>query len=241
VLVALADADDHRRARIENHCCPIPCWRVSRRELDRAVKGRQRRRLPTIGRIDSTFDVLVLCTGNICRSPMAAALLEARLADRGVAARVASAGLSFDGRPPTDEAIGAALGYKVSIGDHRSRVLSAPLLETADLIIAMERFHVREAMVLDAASIERCFTLKELVRRGEAAGPRHHDESVPAWLRRVGSGRRTMELLGASDSDDVADPYQGKQQVYDACIAEIDELIRRLVDLVWPLAGEGVA
>ena len=44
--------------------------------------------LTTLARID----ILILCTGNTCRSPMAEALLRATLADRGIEARVSSAG-----------------------------------------------------------------------------------------------------------------------------------------------------
>jgi protein-tyrosine-phosphatase len=87
----------------------------------------------------------------------------------------------------------------------------------------------------------RCFTLKELVRRGEAAGPRRRDEQLDAWLARVSTDRRPMELLGESAEDDVADPYLGSPKVYAACIAELDDLVQRLVDLVWPMAEEGVA
>jgi hypothetical protein len=105
----------------------------------------------------------------------------------------------------------------------------------------MERLHAREAVVLGESLLSRCFTLKELVRRGEAAGARRQDESIEEWLSRVSAGRRPMELLGASDDDDVADPYLGSPKVYAACIAELDDLTERLVTLMWPLAKEGAA
>jgi protein-tyrosine-phosphatase len=47
-----------------------------------------------------------------------------------------------------------------------------------------------------------------------------------------------MELLGESADDDVADPYLGSHRVYAACIAEIDDLVERLVNLMWPVASE---
>src|SRR5258706_10919652 len=89
----------------------------------------------------AALNVLILCTGNICRSPMAEALLRARLEQRGVDATVSSAGITFEGRAATDEAIKAAAGYGVDITRHRSRIMSAELLDGADLIIAMERLH----------------------------------------------------------------------------------------------------
>jgi len=172
---------------------------------------------------------------------MAEGLLRARLHERGVDATVSSAGITFEGRAATDEAIRAAAAYDVDISSHRSRVMSAELVHQADLIIAMERMHAREAVVLGDSLFRRCFTLKDLVRRGETIGPRRRDESIQDWLGRAASDRRPMELLGESADDDVADPYLGSPKVYAACIAELDDLVQRLVGLLWPLAREGVA
>jgi hypothetical protein len=47
--------------------------------------------------------------------------------------------------------------------------------------------------------------------------------------------------LGESEEDNVADPYLGSPKVYEACIVEFDDLTRRLVGLLWPVAREGVA
>ena len=165
---------------------------------------------------------------------MAEALLRERLRERDVEATVSSAGLSFDGRPATDEAVAAGASHQLDLTSHRSRVLATDLVTQADLVIGMERLHAREAVVLDERALDRTFTLKELVRRARAAGRRAHDESLADWLRRVGSGRRPLDLLGASPEDDVADPYRQPSTVYAACIAEIDELVRSLVELAWP-------
>jgi protein-tyrosine-phosphatase len=172
---------------------------------------------------------------------MAEAVLRERLRERGIDARVSSAGLSFDDRPATPEAVEAAAALRVDIRQHRSRIMAIEMLERADLIIAMERLHAREAVVLGEGLFSRTYTLKELVRRGEAKGPRGGDERVAEWLERLGAGRRPMELMGRSDDDDVADPYGRGRPVYDACIGEIDDLVRRAVDLIWPRANEGAA
>ena len=174
---------------------------------------------------------------------MAEAVLRERLRSRGIEATVSSAGITFDGRAATDEAVKAAAAYNLDISEHRSRLMNAELVHRADLVVGMERLHAREAVVLGDSLLPRCFTLKELVRRGEAVGARRQDETVEAWLSRANAGRRPMELLGESDDDDVADPYLGPPRVYDACIAEIDDLVERLVDLIWPweLVKEGAA
>jgi protein-tyrosine phosphatase len=173
---------------------------------------------------------------------MAEGLLRTRLAQRGVVATVSSAGLSFDDHPATPEAVVAAGRHGVDIAPHRSRILDAQMVKDADLIIAMERFHAREVMVLDPEAPRRTFTLKELVRRAIAIGPRDAGEPLQSWLERAASGRRTADLLGQSLDDDVADPYRRSDAVYDACAAEIDQLVTTLARLAWPsAAAEGAA
>ena len=174
---------------------------------------------------------------------MAEALLRERLREHGVDVTVSSAGLSFDGREATREAIDAGAAYDVDLSSHRSRIMTADLIAGADLVVAMERMHAREATVLADGAFAKTFTLKELVRRGRAAGPRARDETLAEWLGRVGRDRRPMDLMGESRDDDVADPYMSAPKVYAACIAELDQLVRQLVDLAWPRAhnAEGAA
>jgi protein-tyrosine phosphatase len=167
---------------------------------------------------------------------MAEALLRDSLQSRGVDARVSSAGISFDGRGATEDAIRAAEAFDLDITGHRSRIMNAEVVQQADLVIGMERLHAREAVVLGPTLFGRTFTLKEIVRRGELIGPRRADESLDEWMARAGEGRRPMELFGESPDDDIPDPYQQSPKVYAKCIELLDDLTDRLVDLVWPVA-----
>ncbi len=86
------------------------------------------------------FSVLVVCTGNSCRSPMAHCLL-AHLLD-GVAADVSSAGTDAPvGRPATEEAVGVLREIGLDLTGHRAQQLSPTMLEAADLILVMEEYH----------------------------------------------------------------------------------------------------
>lgn len=164
---------------------------------------------------------------------MAEVLLRHRLAGLGIDARVTSAGLLRSGLPASRHGVDLLAGRGLDMTAHRSQAMTRDLLAAHNLILAMAREHVREAVVLDPALWPRTFTLKELVRRGEAVGPRGADEPLAGWLARAGEGRRIAELTGASPADDVADPYGGPRPAYDRMATELDDLLGRLVDLLF--------
>lgn len=180
------------------------------------------------------IDVLLVCTGNICRSPMAEGFLHRRLAERGVDAHVSSAGVVAAGRPASESAVKAMVDHGIDIGDHRSRVIDPAMVAAADLVVGMAREHVREAVVLVPGAFPRTFTLKELVRRGRAVGPRAGSEPVAAWLARVHQGREPSMHLGSSPEDDVADPLGQRLAVYERTSDELAELVDEMVALMWP-------
>jgi protein-tyrosine phosphatase len=182
----------------------------------------------------STPRVLFVCTANIVRSPIAAALLQVRLRDRGVDAAVESAGLLDSLRAIDNGAVFALESYGVDFRAHRSHRLDESMVRHATLILGLEREHVREAVLLDSAAWPRTFTLKEVVRRGEATGTRAQGESIENWIARTHGDRMHQELLGANPIDDIADPYGGPPGGYEDAAEEIDDLVARLVQLVWP-------
>ena len=182
------------------------------------------------------IDVLILCTANQCRSPMAEALLRHRLDEHGVDAVVTSAGLYPAGNPAMEHAVEVMADRGLDLEPHRSRQVDADALARADLVLGMTREHVREVAVLDPGILPRTFTLKELVRAGLDAGPRRPGESVDAYLARLGAGRRREALLGVGhDPDfDVEDPVGRPIADFEVTAIELEELLDRLVSLVWP-------
>jgi protein-tyrosine phosphatase len=151
----------------------------------------------------------------------------------GVEATVSSAGLLRPDQPASAHGVDILRERGLDMTAHRSRAMTRELLRSCDLILAMAREHVREAVVLDPSLWPRTFTLKELVRRGEAIGPRRPDEPVGDWLARAGQGRRVADLSGSSPADDVADPYGGPRPAYERMTAELDDLLDRLVMLLF--------
>lgn len=191
-----------------------------------------------MGEIDrnlTTARLLLVCTANQGRSAMAEALLRTRLAERGLEDDVAvgSAGFMEGGVPASQPVLEAVRAYRADLGEHRSRRLDEALVGAADLVIAMAGEHVRQVVALDAAAKARTFTLKELVRCAEATGPRAPDEALADYLARLdrSSGRSAPSAAGF---DDIADPYGRPVEAVAETAAEIDTLLRRLTEKVWP-------
>lgn len=96
------------------------------------------------------MNVLLVCTGNTCRSPMAAVILISLGAERGV--RVLSAGTDAShGVPASAEAQRVAEHHGLSLGAHRSTPLAPELVEWADHVLVMEGYHKRVVERMGAA------------------------------------------------------------------------------------------
>ncbi|MEW6052842.1 MAG: low molecular weight protein arginine phosphatase [Nitrospirota bacterium] len=94
--------------------------------------------------------ILIVCQGNTCRSPMAAAIASSLL---GAAAEVQSAGLdTADGLRPTNQALTVMKEMGLDINHHRSRSLRRQDLTSFDLIIAMTPSIVSELCAMGADS-----------------------------------------------------------------------------------------
>jgi protein-tyrosine phosphatase len=103
---------------------------------------RRRRALAALRTRPTPVAVLVVCHGNICRSPFAAALLRRSLSQNAV--WVDSAGFIGPGRPSPAEAVAAAAHYRVDLSTHRSDLLTADRAHAADLIVVMDAAQRRE-------------------------------------------------------------------------------------------------
>ncbi len=174
----------------------------------------------------------MVCTANICRSPMAEALLRNELGRVGLQANVTSAGFLPGGRPVHPHSVEALLidhGLAVDTGRH-SRQIDTDLLRHTDLVLTMTREHVRRIVEIEPGAFVRAFTFKELVRRASTVERRPGGgEVLAAWLGRVASssGRSARDLLGADVADDVADPIGQPLAAYRNTAGELAELCRR--------------
>ena len=183
--------------------------RASRRVPERLLHPwRRRAALSQISEAGAPLTVLVVCSGNICRSPYAAAKLRALLRERGhQGVRVDSAGFVGSHREPPTEAIEAGSARGLDLRRHRSRVISAEAAGRADLIVVMEPGHVGQVLSRFPVPRERLLVLGDL-------------DPQPIGTRMI------------------RDPVQQSRAVFLQCYSRIDRCLAAMVDLLWkPLPG----
>ena len=143
--------------------------------------------------------ILFICTGNVCRSPMAEALFRHAVHGRGEF-RVLSAGIgAVDGQPPTPHSVTAMRELGLDISAQRSRMLTAELVRAADFIFGMTHGHVDTIALLYPSAAEKTFLLREF------------DESLEPYEK------------------DIADPIGSPYEIYVDCRDQIEQGIASLL------------
>lgn len=164
--------------------------------------------------------VLFVCTGNVCRSPMAEHLL--RSAVPGL--EVSSAGThALVGEPMQPFALATLAGRGIDGSAFRARQLTAELVEGADLVLAASREHRAAAVTLVPRAAARSFTVRELDRLLSAA------TEPTADLLAAARAQRGLVRPERPEDDDVADPIGGPESGYVACAQLLDRSLAQLV------------
>lgn len=107
--------------------------------------------------------ILMVCTGNSCRSVMAEGLFKKYLNEAGMRdIEVVSAGvMALDGLPPTDETIEVMKGQGVDVSGYRSKRLTADIINKSDLILTMEDIHKAFVLRIDPMAEGKVYLLKK--------------------------------------------------------------------------------
>lgn len=149
---------------------------------------------------------MFVCTGNLCRSPMAEALLKQKVTGwLKKRLRVISSGThALEGMPSTLRGQTAAARFGVDLSHHRSQPVTRWLTGHSDLILVMERSHLEAIRRLDPQAAGRTFLLKEY-----GLPPDH-----PGGLMYVD------------------DPISGDDTTYTRVYQDLDEEINRILPLL---------
>jgi low molecular weight protein-tyrosine phosphatase len=174
--------------------------RLPERLLHPWRRGRARARLRTLG---APTAVLVVCHGNICRSPYAAAALGRLIPPPlGDGLRIESAGFVGPNRRAPPEAVAVAARRGVDLKGHRSQVLTPQLVASAGLIVVMESWQGR--------AISSFY------------GPAGRDILVLGDLD-----------PGPIETRAIKDPVEQPESVFAESYDRIDRCLRELVDISW--------
>ncbi|RNL57382.1 low molecular weight phosphatase family protein [Arthrobacter oryzae] len=175
----------------------------------------------------SPVKILTVCTGNICRSPVAERILQAGLDQvRPGAFEVRSAGTrAMVGDPVQPPSAAVIEAYGGSAGGFAARLLTPAILRSTDLVLTMAMGHRGEVLQLDPSMLKKTFTIREFSRllgaledRDAAGGGPHAAaadvgsqwQGLPARLASV----RHLALAAEASDNDVIDPYGRGEDVY---------------------------
>ena len=170
--------------------------------------------------------ILIVCTGNICRSPLAEQLLRESLTAAGIDAVVSSAGTSaMTGSAMTPEAAALSAQYGASNTDHIAQQLTEKLIADADLVLTATRDHRRDVVTLLPKSTRYTFTLNQfarLVAPDPDAATTTPPPDFPAYVASVAATRGLQPSPIPPTLDDVEDPYRQPAAVYARAAAAIN-------------------
>lgn len=173
------------------------------------------------------FSLLTICTGNICRSPLA----EVALADalNGLdEVRVSSAGSrALDGERMPVEARDLGERHGLDLPEHAATRLNRDLVAEARLILALAREHRSAAIALHPRASRYAFTLREFGRITRSIAPRDlaarlegidaQTDRLDAAVALAASRRGQVPRPADPADDDVVDPFRRGPDVYERC------------------------
>ncbi|WP_313087518.1 low molecular weight protein-tyrosine-phosphatase [Pseudomonas sp.] len=123
-------------------------------------------------------NILIVCVGNICRSPAAEALLSSRLQGKGLT--ISSAGIgALVGNPMDKTAHEVLADHGLEHMSHRARQVNSEMLHKADLILAMENSHIQHIRQIAPEVHGKTFLMGKWLDDTEVPDP--YRQSKPAF------------------------------------------------------------
>ncbi|WP_054970134.1 low molecular weight protein arginine phosphatase [Alicyclobacillus ferrooxydans] len=189
--------------------------------------------------------LLFVCTGNTCRSPMAAAMAQTMIAERNLPWTVASAGLAAaNGLPMSPLSAQTLTRRHIPLPQHRSSMLRNEMVDKADLILCMTEGHAAQVRRQFPQAAEKVHCLGEYRRPAEQSP--HPDDGSAGGAGRTGDagsiGHNARDKGARPDgadrtghrrsrhgsSCDIVDPFGGSDEDYEQAARDIESALAGL-------------
>jgi protein-tyrosine phosphatase len=168
--------------------------------------------------------ILVVCTGNVCRSPFIERLLGRELAGLGIAVESAGTG-ALVGEPIDPSAADQVRAHGADPGNHVARQLTAGLIAEADLVLTATRRHRGEVAVMSPRALRYAFAwndFAELVHAmsAEQLDQRGRGRNLRQVVAAVAARRGSVPPRSAPEVD-IVDPYRQGPAAFDQMGREV--------------------
>lgn len=185
-----------------------------------------------------TFKILMVCTGNICRSAMAESLLQTWMNECSPGQfDIESAGTAaLVGSPMTPQIAGLVRVFGGNPEGFASRQLTGNLLREQSLVLTMTREHRSRVLELEPSLLRRTFTVREFARIVETLNNQVGADEIPIggssarWAKIVSRalGMRS-EVTVRQEDDEVIDPYRRNDEVHNAMVRQLIPALKTLL------------
>lgn len=185
--------------------------------------------------------ILLVCTGNVCRSPAAEFLLADQLGTTARTFTIRSAGTRAVANAPIDPIISSLLLRRgVETIHFSSRELDIRMVESADLILTASTNHRAAVARLHPAALHKTLTLKQLARYApfileSGSGPADASQRIPWLLSAVPRARARAR----KEDDSIADPRGRSRRHYEAAVDELAQACATIASLLAGVPANG--
>lgn len=179
--------------------------------------------------------ILVVCTGNICRSPY----IERRLAQllSGTGIEISSAGTDALVGNPIEPGSVVRLQQVGAVCDaFAARRIDRQLIDAADLVLTATREHRAQVVRVQPKALRFCFSLGDFSHLAQHIAPSQPEpgESWVAHVTRLVATVRGSVPARSADESDIIDPYRRGDHFYDQMVSQIEREIGPVIDVLVP-------